>query len=56
MALPDCCAAAQARLSEGGYEAAKAYVKALREHSDRKHDGYETPAQTASALTSASKK
>jgi len=33
----ECCKAAKARLMEVGFEAAKAHVKALREHSDGKH-------------------
>lgn len=55
MALPDCCAAAEKRLAEGGMDAAKAHVKALREHSDGKHEGYQPVAPAAVSL-SASKK
>lgn len=48
MALPDCCAAAEKRLIDAGFEAAKAHVKAMREHTDGKHVDF-TPASPATA-------
>lgn len=35
--MTECCIAAEKRLIEAGFDATKAHVKALREHSDGKH-------------------